>query len=291
MKRGFKFVKIRDFCIKLNDLCWDLLSFERCHSFVLNILTLTHIRIDCLICELSLGTMFDKNNRVSRALSVRERSARTFGTNNIICNWMGCCLLIDSKIKEVIFARDKWLQPNGLIFPDRATLYIMGIDDNYYDFDWWKNVYGYDMSCIAQLAVRELMFVETDPEKIVTNKCLIKEVDLYTFKAEDIDFKSDFKLEITRDDYIQAFVTYFNVEFTKCRKRTGFSTSPEARKTYWPQALFNLDDYLPVKEGEEMVGSFQMTPKSSDGRKFDISIDVNFRGELSELQQSFDYKM
>ena len=53
--------------------------------------------------------------------------------------------------------RDKWLAPGGLIFPDKATLTICGIEDEEYKrdkIDYWENVYGFDMSCIKALAMQ-----------------------------------------------------------------------------------------------------------------------------------------
>lgn len=49
-------------------------------------------------------------------------------------------------------------------------------------------------------------------------------MDIYTVKAEDLSFTSAFCLQIQRNDYIHALVTYFHIEFTKCHKKTGFST-------------------------------------------------------------------
>ncbi len=51
-----------------------------------------------------------------------------------------------------------------------------------------------------------------------------QEVDMYTVKEEDLKFSAPFHLQCRRDDYVQALVTFFNIEFTKCHKRTGFST-------------------------------------------------------------------
>ena len=54
-------------------------------------------------------------------------------------------------------SRDKWLAPGGLIFPDKATLTICGIEDEEYKrdkIDYWENVYGFDMSCIKALAMQ-----------------------------------------------------------------------------------------------------------------------------------------
>lgn len=54
-------------------------------------------------------------------------------------------------------------------------------------------------------------------------------MDIYTVKAEDLTFTSPFCLQVKRNDYIHALVTYFNIEFTRCHKRIGFSTSQCAR--------------------------------------------------------------
>lgn len=40
----------------------------------------------------------------------------------IISEWMGYFLLYESMLSTVLFARDKWLKPDGLLFPDRARI-------------------------------------------------------------------------------------------------------------------------------------------------------------------------
>ena len=65
---------------------------------------------------------------------------------------------------------------------------------------------------------------------MVTNSCLLKEVDLATITKEELAFSAPFSLQVRRNDYVQAFVTYFNVEFTKCHKRVGFSTGERAAR-------------------------------------------------------------
>lgn len=40
----------------------------------------------------------------------------------IISKWMGLCLFYPSMLNTMLYAQDKRLSPNGLIFPDGATL-------------------------------------------------------------------------------------------------------------------------------------------------------------------------
>ena len=51
----------------------------------------------------------------------------------IISEWMGYCLFYESMLDTVLWARDKWLREGGLMFPDKATLYVCGIEDR------WEN--------------------------------------------------------------------------------------------------------------------------------------------------------
>lgn len=50
----------------------------------------------------------------------------------IISEWMGYFLLYESMLDTVLYARDKYLAPGGLIFPDKATIFLAGIEDGEY---------------------------------------------------------------------------------------------------------------------------------------------------------------
>ncbi|XP_069760621.1 protein arginine N-methyltransferase 8-like isoform X2 [Narcine bancroftii] len=212
----------------------------------------------------------------------------------IISEWMGYCLFYESMLNTVIFARDKWLKPGGLMFPDRATLYIVAIEDRQFkDFKihWWEDVYGFDMTCIRNVAIKEPLVDIVDRKQVVTNACLIKEVDIYSVKTEDLSFSSAFRLQVQRNEYVHALVTYFNIEFTKCHKKTGFSTAPDAPYTHWKQTVFYLEDYLTVRLGDEICGTFTMNPNAKNNRDLDFTLELDFRGQLCEASLSHDYKM
>lgn len=216
------------------------------------------------------------------------------GVDIIISEWMGYCLFYESMLDTVLFARDKWLRPDGLLFPDRATLFVTGIEDRQYKdekINWWDDVYGFDMSSIRRVAISEPLVDVVDPKQVVTNACLLKEVDLYTVTKEDLNFTAPFHLQVRRNDYIQALVTFFNIEFTKCHKRIGFSTAPEAPYTHWKQTVFYFDDYLTVKKNEEIYGVFSMKPNARNNRDLDFTIELDFKGELGEVHETNVYRM
>ena len=105
------------------------------------------------------------------------------------------------------FSRDKWLADDGMMFPDRATLYITAIEDRQYKDDkinWWDDVYGFDMSCIKKVALQEPLVDVVDRNQVVANSCLLKEIDIRTCTKADIPFDSPFTLKFKRNDYCQV---------------------------------------------------------------------------------------
>lgn len=118
---------------------------------------------------------------------------------------------------------------------------------------------------------------------------LLKEVDLYTVKKEDLSFTVPFNLKAIRQDYIHALITYFTVEFTKCHMRTGFSTAPEFPCTHWKQTTFYLENYLSIKNGDEVHGTFSISPNKRNIRDMDFVIDITFKNDENEVRESNEY--
>ncbi|TIC12187.1 hypothetical protein E3Q14_01865 [Wallemia mellicola] len=176
----------------------------------------------------------------------------------IISEWMGYFLLYESMLDTVLDARDKFLKPGGLILPDKVTLYMAAIEDAEYKDEkigFWDDVYGFDYSCIKDIALREPLVDCVDLKSVVTNPTPIKEIDINTVKKEDLQFQASWKLECTRDDYIHAFLGWFDCSFpTPNGKPVRFSTGPHAKYTHWKQTVFYTKNTISVYEGQQIEG-------------------------------------
>ena len=53
-----------------------------------------------------------------------------FKVDIIVSEWMGYCLLYESMMETVIYARDRWLKPGGLVLPDKFQMFVAGVDDS-----------------------------------------------------------------------------------------------------------------------------------------------------------------
>jgi protein arginine N-methyltransferase 1 len=156
----------------------------------------------------------------------------------IVSEWMGYALLYETMLNTVLIARDRYLAPGGLLFPDKATMFLSAIEDGQYreeKIEFWDNVYGFDMSCIKQVALREPLVDTVDAKAVCTSACAFREIDLATVRLEDLQFEVPFKIHALRDDYIHAFLCYFDIEFSACHKPITFSTGPHAKYTHWKQ--------------------------------------------------------
>ncbi|KAF7730570.1 type I protein arginine N-methyltransferase Rmt1 [Apophysomyces ossiformis] len=212
----------------------------------------------------------------------------------IISEWMGYFLLYESMLDTVLVARDRYLAPGGLIFPDKATMYIAGIEDGEYKeekIEYWNDVYGFDYSSIKALAIKEPLVDTVEARSVVTTPFAMKEIDIATVKKEDLTFRVPFKITAARDDYVHAFISWFDISFTHCHKPVYFSTGPHAKYTHWKQTVFYTPDTLTVKSGESIEGILSCAPNKRNPRDLDITIDFSFTGEYGSVEQHCEFKM
>ena len=197
-------------------------------------------------------------------------------------------------LDTVLFARDKWLVPNGVILPDKAVMYMCAIEDGQYKnqrIDWWNEVYGFDFSPIRDIAIKEPIVDVVEGKAVVTDTVPFLNVDILTCKKEDLTFEVDFCLTAMRNDYIHGFVSYFECAFTQLHKPIGFSTSPFANYTHWKQTLFYLPDAFTVCRGEKITGKVSCTPNKNNYRDLDITLGVKIDGSLSKFEGEINYHL
>lgn len=159
----------------------------------------------------------------------------------IISMWLGYSLFQGGRLKTVIQARDKWLKREGVIIPDCAQLYIAAIcDDEFREqhINWWKNVYGHDMSCVSEESLKYAVYCVLPPSKIVTNKCELKNIDLKRQSYSEIMKEVPFMITAKQNDYVQGFCTFFTVKFSADIRHRELNTDPLLTPKHLGQTCF-----------------------------------------------------
>ncbi|ORX39988.1 S-adenosyl-L-methionine-dependent methyltransferase [Kockovaella imperatae] len=211
----------------------------------------------------------------------------------IISEWMGYFLLYESMLDTVLLARDKYLASDGLLFPDKASIFLAAIEDEAYKeekINFWDDVYGFDYSCIKDIALKEPLVDCVELNSVATQPCAIKHIDIRTAKKEDLTFKVPFELKASRNDYVHAFLAWFDIAFSACHKPIQFSTGPHAKYTHWKQTVFYTPTTLTVSENDLIRGTLSCAPNARNNRDLDIEIEYEVDGD-QESKGKMVYKM
>ncbi|KAJ2348260.1 Nuclear SAM-dependent mono-and asymmetric methyltransferase [Coemansia erecta] len=212
----------------------------------------------------------------------------------IISEWMGYFLLYESMLDTVLLARDKYLSPNGKIFPDTATMVISTIEDGDYKEDklnFWDNVYGFKMTAIKEAAMREPLVDTVESRVVNASQCVFKTIDIMTVTKADLNFSAPFEISINRDDYVHAFISWFDIEFRACHKPVRFSTGPFAKYTHWKQTVFYTPNTMTVCKGDTIRGTIGCAPNAENPRDLDITIDYQLAGKEESSEDRMVFRM
>ena len=200
----------------------------------------------------------------------------------IISEWMGYFLLYESMLDTVLYARDRYLVEGGLIFPDKCSIHVAGLEDAQYKdekINYWHDVYGFDYSPFIPLIMKEPIVDTVERNAVNTKRSQLIEFDLNTVTIADLAFKSKFKVQAKRQDVISGLISWFDIEFPapKGQKPVTFSTGAHAPYTHWKQTVFYFPDDLECETNDVLEGELVCAPNKQNNRDLDVKISYNFK--------------
>lgn len=228
------------------------------------------------------GFLYEENskgeeNQCSRVIHVVQtmveeldkfRNIPPHSIDLLVSEWMGYCLLYESMLSSVLYARDRWLKPGGAILPDTATIFVAGFGRGGTSLPFWENVYGFDMSCIGKEVLEDAAcspIVDVmDSKDIVTESVVLQTFDLTTMKLDEMDFTSSCELTLKPSPEDGSFiicwcygiVLWFDTIFTDrfCKETpTVLSTSPYSPRTHWSQTIFTFREPIAMASAEAIT--------------------------------------
>ncbi|CAM6105310.1 unnamed protein product [Calypogeia fissa] len=238
----------------------------------------------------------------------------------IVSEWMGYMLLYESMLSSVICARDRWLKPGGIILPSHATLYMAPITnaERYAEsIDFWRNVYGIDMSAMLPLA-KQCAFEEPCVESITAENVLswpivVKQVDCSKVTIEELQVvTAEFHTTSMMMASLHGFAFWFDVTFGdpapespasdspsgndhngrpantpegKGAETLTLSTAPEESPTHWQQTILYIYDPIEVVQDQVISGSITLSQAVENPRFLNIHLDYA-SGERRGVKES-----
>lgn len=219
----------------------------------------------------------------------------------IVSEWMGYCLLYEAMLPSVLFARDRYLAPGGLLIPSHATIFVAPVSDQEYvdeSVSFWRDVYGFDMKPMQEGLLKDVR-VQYVPKASVCGSASAYALDLYTCTVADLSFKMGWASTLARDvEGVDGFVIWFDNYFATTRKAdkelvelaaeewqekrhdgsVAFTTAPRGKDTHWKQGFLMVEDaegkgLTGAKAGEEIRGTIEFGIAELNARGLEIKVE------------------
>ncbi len=234
----------------------------------------------------------------------------------IVSEWMGYCLLYEAMLDSVLWARDRYLAPHGLMIPSHTTLHIAPFaDSDYIDehITFWHSVYGFKMSSMLAHVHDEVFIQHLKPSCVPGPSYPFLQLPLHSISKEDLTFANKtFTLQLDRDiDALDGFVIWFDVFFQVSREHTvpadaraeqwprengggrgaAFTTGPGGPDTHWRQGvlLINHGKQVPaaLKAGQVIEGTVGYKKREENSRELDIELQWRVNDTAEEGKQGW----
>ncbi|KAF3937052.1 hypothetical protein ABW19_dt0202008 [Dactylella cylindrospora] len=223
----------------------------------------------------------------------------------IVSEWMGYCLLYEAMLDSVLYARDKYLAPDGLMVPSECKLLIAAMHDSDYMNDnvhFWNNVYGFRMSGMKDRIKEEVVIAHLKPTSFASEPVVFLNLPLHTIKIEELVFTKKFEVEIKDNvETLDAFVIYFDNYFATSRgegvsdtaraeKWSGdgvaFTTGPGGKETHWRQGVLMVQDGPGLyNTGQKIEGEVTYRKSKDNSRELEIEISWEAVGKNRKHSQ------
>lgn len=215
---------------------------------------------------------------------------------------MGYCLLFEAMLDSIIYARDHYLAPDGLMAPSHATIRIAPFADP--DFiashiSFWHNVYGFKMSSMLSNIYDEALVRSIDRSTLPADSTVFLQLPLHTITVAELSFLKEFQITLKEDiDSLDGFAVWFDMFFMPSNTSTipedavpskmqekgivAFTTGPDGPETHWQQGVLLIDHKdkgsTPMKKGQTITGKIGYQKKEEKSRLLDISVEWDAPG-------------
>ncbi|KAF8253916.1 S-adenosyl-L-methionine-dependent methyltransferase [Wilcoxina mikolae CBS 423.85] len=217
----------------------------------------------------------------------------------IVSEWMGYCLLYEAMLDSVLYARDRYLAPDGLMVPSECKILIAAVHDPDYmndNVNFWDHIYGFSMTAMKEKIREDVTITHLKASSLASEPVAFCHLPLHTVKTSDLVFTKPFEIKIKEDvDSLDAFVIYFDNFFATSSEQViaedaraeswkdtkggvSFTTGPGGKETHWRQGLLLVEEgkNTPLKGGQVIKGDITYRKRKENSRE--LEVEVSWKG-------------
>jgi len=189
----------------------------------------------------------------------------------IVSEWMGFLMVLEDMLDDLLYVRDRWLKPGGVVWPRFAQMWMQP----YSASDWWaENIeywdskpYGVDLSPMAEYAFGHEEFpwpIRSDwrADGLLGSPHLISDWDLQELHLPRTFKQSTKFLFPIKEGTVHGMIYWFDCVFDLPSENVTMSTHPAAGVQHWGQIFWPLKGAPLVApedgSGFEIEGALQM---------------------------------
>lgn len=198
----------------------------------------------------------------------------------IISEWMGFYLLHEGMLDSVLSARDRFLKPEGLLFPDRAMIYCAPCKLSSH-FEYWDNVSGVKLTKFSEHLRKQKSNIpeiaELPKNSFLADPSAIAFIDLNDVTSEELDkFEFNEVLVSNENGNFQGVCIFFEVFFpSNNASDVVLSTNPDAPSTHWKQTIVPLPSTISITEiGTPIAFKMQLVRHPENRRHYNILLEL-----------------
>ena len=230
---------------------------------------------------------------------------------------MGYCLLFEGMLESVLWARDQYLKPSGLMVPSHVTLRVAPICDQEHVVDeisFWEDVYGFSMKSMLEDAsiYKEVRIRDVRASSLAADSEPIYHANLHHQAIDEHRniYKDDVNMTLTKGiGSLDGFAVWFDTFFATSAdeqipisalgeswsgkelggRETAFTTGPKGPYTHWQQGSLLIDRRAcgvePLATGQLIKAKISCEQNRENARELLFKINWQVEGTWERMEQ------
>ncbi|XP_039037843.1 probable histone-arginine methyltransferase 1.3 [Hibiscus syriacus] len=212
----------------------------------------------------------------------------------LISEPMGTLLVNERMLESYIIARDRFLVPNGKMFPSIGRIHMAPFSDEYLFVEiankalFWQqqNYYGVDLTPLYGSAFQGYFsqpVVDAFDPRLLVSPPMSHVIDFNDVKEEDL-YEIDIPLKFIASvgTRVHGLACWFDVLFNGSSVQRWLTTAPGAPTTHWYQIRCVLAQPIYVMAGQEITGRLHMIAHNAQSYTIYLTLSAKMWGPGAE---------
>ncbi|VVA16786.1 PREDICTED: histone-arginine methyltransferase [Prunus dulcis] len=212
----------------------------------------------------------------------------------LISEPMGTLLINERMLETYVIARDRFLQPNGKMFPTLGRIHMAPFSDEYLFVEiankalFWQqqNYYGVDLQPLYASAFQGYFsqpVVDAFDPRLLVAPSMSHVIDFTKINEEDLyEFDIPLRFVAAVGTRVHGLACWFDVLFDGSTVQRWLTTAPGAPTTHWYQLRCVLSQPIYVMAGQEITGRLHMIAHNAQSYTIYLTLAAKMWGPGAE---------